>query len=688
MTTLNEQSPIGFSTTIVSGTDNSPRNPPLLAVGPLAWIKRNLFNTVGDTILTIVVLLIVGALAVSFVSWTVGQANWYAINFNLRLLMLGQYEPAAEWRVSIVVLLTTFTIGVALAAWLRLQFAHAAIMAIIVVLALVIPPVVTAVIPLPVYYASVGTVKIGGDSGQAPQGQVAFLGRANETITVRLAKQFDSDETLSQLQSFADAAANAAMNAAGTRLTTSARIEELNRLLASDTLTPNQRTRAEGELKRLKVADPVVGALKLNQSPVKVSILQGSTMQAIPNGTVTLSDADTVLTVTLPEDGWYVLQKSVDDAASVALLEIKGIYPVLLRNTSRGAEDNNAAVGNVSQYIRIIDSYATEVAVPADKDGKALPFVVVTSNGYRNTATFSDYLRLYVAPFLKQINIFLLVVFAVGLLGYFVAQLLDRRFSPAMRRRATSSRLATWLLVVVPVISFILIYGLTDSTGFLPLTDTRRWGGVLLTMMLTIVGIIGSLPLGILLALGRRSKMPVVSIVSTIYIELLRGIPFITVLFMAQLLIPLINPALSSFPGAFRAMIATVLFSAAYNAEVVRGGLQAIPSGQDEAAKALGLNGLQVTFFITLPQALRLVIPPMMGNFVGMFKDTSLVAIVGLLDLTGMAQNIVAQTEFLGLRRETFAFIAIFYFIFSYIMAAISRRIESTGAGQAIKTQI
>jgi general L-amino acid transport system permease protein len=194
--------------------------------------------------------------------------------------------------------------------------------------------------------------------------------------------------------------------------------------------------------------------------------------------------------------------------------------------------------------------------------------------------------------------------------------------------------------------------------------------------------------LGILLALGRRSKMPVVSTVCTIYIELVRGIPFITVLFMAQLLIPLINPSLSSFPGAFRAMIATVLFTAAYNAEVVRGGLQAIPHGQDEAAKALGLNAIQVTVFITLPQALRLVIPPMMGNFVGMFKDTSLVAIVGLLDLTGMAQNIVAQTEFLGLRRETFMFIAIFYFVFSYLIAAISRRIESTGAGQSIKMQI
>ncbi|MBA3873784.1 MAG: amino acid ABC transporter permease, partial [Anaerolineae bacterium] len=587
-----------------------------------------------------------------------------------------------------------FTIGAALAAWTRMRLAHGIILAVIVALTFIIPLVVNATIPLPPFYAAVGTIKIGGEGGQAPQPQVAFLGRANETVTVRLATQFDSDESLSQLHSFADASANAALNAAATRLTTQARIDELNRLLAADSLTPNQRIRAEGEIKRLKVADPVVGTLKLNQQPVHIAILDGS-LQPLPNNDVTqanasatLSDASQVLSVTLPADGWYVLQKSIDDASSVSLLEIKGIYPNLLRNITRGANENSAAVGNVGQYIRMTDIYTTETVAPADKDGKALPFVVVTSNGYRGTASFGDYLRLYVSPFLNQINTFLLVVFVVGLLGHVVAQVLDRSLSPANRRHATSSRMVTWLLIVVPVLSFILIYGLTGSGGLLPLTDTRKWGGVLLTMMLTIVGIIGSLPLGILLALGRRSKMPVISTVCTIYIEVLRGIPFITVLFMAQLLIPLINPSLSSFPGAFRAMIATVLFSAAYNAEVVRGGLQAIPGGQDEAAKALGLNGLQVTFFITLPQALRLVIPPMMGNFVGMFKDTSLVAIVGLLDLTGMAQNIVSQTEFLGLRRETFMFIAIFYFIFSYIMAAISRRIEATGAGQAIKTQI
>jgi len=688
MTTLNEQHP-ALGTTIVSETDVPRRNPPLLAVGPLAWIKKNLFNTIGDSILTIVVLFIVVTVGISFVNWTVGQANWYAINFNIRLLMVGRYEPQYEWRVTVVVLLTAFTIGMALAAWARMRLGHAVALGIFVALTFIIPAVIYATLPLPPYYASVGKVKIGGDSGQTPQAQVAFTGRAGETVTVRLANQFaGSDNNLAQLNSFADNAANAAMNAAANRLTTEARIAELTRLLATDTLTPNQRSRAEGELKRLKDSDPVVETLKINQSPVHVTILQGTTMQPLPNGDVILSDPREGMSVTLPADGWYVLKKEVDDPKAISILQTTGIYPILLRTITRGGDEASPAAGSISQYVRMTDTYTTEAQLPVDDKGKALPFAVVTSNQYRGTTPLSDYLRLYVAPFFNQINVFLLVVSVVGVIGCLAGKLIDRSFSPSLRPRQTSTRAIMWLLIVVPILSFILIYGLTNDSGFLPLTDTRRWGGVLLTMLLTIVGIVGSLPLGILLALGRRSKMPVISTFCTIYIELLRGIPFITVLFMAQLLIPLINPALASFPGAFRAMIATVLFTAAYNAEVVRGGLQAIPHGQDEAAKALGLNALQVTLFITLPQALRLVIPPMMGNFVGMFKDTSLVAIVGLLDLTGMAQNIVAQTEFLGLRRETFMFIAIFYFVFSYIIAAISRRIESTGAGQAIKMQI
>jgi len=205
----------------------------------------------------------------------------------------------------------------------------------------------------------------------------------------------------------------------------------------------------------------------------------------------------------------------------------------------------------------------------------------------------------------------------------------------------------------------------------------------MLTVMLTVVSIIASFPLGVLLALGRRSSLPVISTASTLYIEFVRGVPLITVLFMAQLLVPLVNPRLAEVDSVFRAMVGITLFSAAYLAENVRGGLQAIPPGQEEAAKALGLGSWQVTLFVTLPQALRLVIPALVGQFISLFKDTSLVAIVGLIDLTGIAQATVAQTEFLGLRREVYLFIALIYFGFSYVMAAVSRRLEASGSGAA-----
>ena len=203
-------------------------------------------------------------------------------------------------------------------------------------------------------------------------------------------------------------------------------------------------------------------------------------------------------------------------------------------------------------------------------------------------------------------------------------------------------------------------------------------------MLLTVVGIVAAFPIGIALALGRRSSLPIVSIASTLYIEVVRGVPLITVLFMSMLLVPFVAPGLGGPDSApYRAMVAVTLFSAAYLAENVRGGLQSLPPGQEEAAKALGLSAWQTTLYITLPQALRAVIPALVGQFISLFKDTSLVAIVGLIDLTGIANGIAAQTEFQGLRRETYVFISIIYFVFSYVMSIVSRRIEASGSGAA-----
>ena len=221
----------------------------------------------------------------------------------------------------------------------------------------------------------------------------------------------------------------------------------------------------------------------------------------------------------------------------------------------------------------------------------------------------------------------------------------------------------------------------TSPDELLPLSDKRLWGGLMITLQLTILGIGASFPIGLALALGRRSKLPAVKYACIFYIEVVRGVPLITVLFLAVLLVPLVDPTLATIENLVRAWVAITMFSAAYLAENVRGGLQSIDIGQTEAAQAVGLSTWQTTIHILLPQALRAVIPALVGQFISLFKDTSLVSIIGLADITGIANRVVAQPEFLQRRQETFLYAAVIYFVFSYIMSYISRRIEATGSG-------
>lgn len=247
--------------------------------------------------------------------------------------------------------------------------------------------------------------------------------------------------------------------------------------------------------------------------------------------------------------------------------------------------------------------------------------------------------------------------------------------------RGASIATAGWLLY------FPLLLLLVAGTGFIPLfpsVSSRLWGGLLLTLMLTIVGNIGALPLGILLALGRRSKLPVVRYFSVGYIELIRGVPLVTILFMANLLVPLFLPLNVQPPDTvIRVMIGFILFEAAYQAENVRGGLQAIHRGQYEAAQALGLSGALTMSLIILPQALRAVIPALFNSFISLFKDTSLAAIVGLFEILRIARSVLAQSEWLGTHREVFLFAFIIYLGFSLAFSYGSHRLEKAlGVGK------
>lgn len=213
--------------------------------------------------------------------------------------------------------------------------------------------------------------------------------------------------------------------------------------------------------------------------------------------------------------------------------------------------------------------------------------------------------------------------------------------------------------------------------GPLAYVETEKWGGLPLTLILASVGNVVSFPLAVMLALGRRSDLPAIKALCVGFIELVRGVPLITVLFMASLMIPLFLPDGVNFDKLLRAQIGIILFSAAYVAEVIRGGLQAIPKGQYEAADALGLSYWHKTNFIILPQALKLVIPPMVNNFIGAFKDTSLVLIIGIFDFLGSVRLASNDNVWRAFYVEGLVFVALIYFVFCFAMASYSRSLEA-----------
>jgi len=236
---------------------------------------------------------------------------------------------------------------------------------------------------------------------------------------------------------------------------------------------------------------------------------------------------------------------------------------------------------------------------------------------------------------------------------------------------------AIYFFVVMPILSFILLSG-WPAIG-LPTVETSLWGGALVTIVVASVGIVVSLPLGILLALGRRSRMPAVKLFSVIFIEFVRGVPLITVLFMASVMLPLFVPETWSPDKLMRALVGIAMFASAYMAEVVRAGLQAIPKGQFEGAMAVGLNFQQMIRLIILPQALKITIPNIVNTYIGLFKDTTLVSIVGMLDLLRTIE--VARIDPKWATPVTsptgYAVAAIFYFTFCYAMARYARYTEA-----------
>src|SRR6185312_3649756 len=245
---------------------------------------------------------------------------------------------------------------------------------------------------------------------------------------------------------------------------------------------------------------------------------------------------------------------------------------------------------------------------------------------------------------------------------------------PVMRDRVRRRGLWVFLLLTAfPLLAAILLVG---GLPGLPYVDTNLWGGLMLDVIISFVTVAGSLPLGILLALGRRSELRIVRLLSVGFIELWRGVPLLTVLFMSAVMVPLFLPNGVSVDRLVRALIALVLFNAAYMAETVRGGLQGVTLGQEEAAYAVGLRWWQVQAFVVLPQALRYVVPGLVNNIVDLFKDTTLVSIIGLFDLLGAVSQALKDPAWLGFAKEGYVFSMIVFFACCFAMSSYGRRFE------------
>lgn len=293
----------------------------------------------------------------------------------------------------------------------------------------------------------------------------------------------------------------------------------------------------------------------------------------------------------------------------------------------------------------------------------------ITANAFFAFQGLVGLLSVLAVLFWPSVRVLWPMVLVAGFVGFLLG-----------RARPRVVRALPWAWAAWFVLGLVVLYGVVPGTGPLRVVPSRDWGGFLLTLVL-FTGIIPSFPLGVALALGRTSRLPAIKYFCIAFIEIVRGAPLIMWLFIASLLLPLIlNVDANSLPAIMRAYVAITLFSAAYMAENVRGGLQAVPRGQVEAARALGLSAWQTTMLIVLPQALRAVIPAIVGQAIGLFKDTSLVFIVGLVDFFRVADLVSVQPQSLlvtgGVKLEVFLFVAVIYFFFAYRMSVASRQLE------------
>ena len=605
-----------------------PRRPPPQTIGWRGWLRKNLFSSPLNSALTLITAVIVGWFLVSVLSWALRDAEWTVITTNLRLLMVGQYEPRELWRPQLLALIALFLCGVSVVLAAGAGRSVLITLVIAVILLLVIPLGAAQLPPPPIRVIV---------TPSNPVGPLLFTGDAGQVVTVTM-EPIDDNSYVSDPNRYTGYLENTAG-------------------------LENSRT-VWNELK----AQVAAGTLDLTSYELTFSAsIVDANGEPLGQAASTPAERAISFSVTLPGPGWYALTiERPDDtsAAGNAFIRIDGVTTY-----TTDAASNQARIA----------TYGTPPTLECTTAADCRRFVAERDLRFEGSRSLGQYLSTQLAPFLSSIVVPVLAAMGVTVVGGLIGAWARR--SPAARRWTVRLLIVAWLATFIG--GWFLLRGFDDNST-LPSVPTALWGGLLLTLVLTIVAIVASFPIGVLLALGRTSSLPILSAVCTLFIEVIRGVPFITVLFFAKLIVPFFISASADVDQAIRMMIGLSIFTAAYLAEVVRGGLQIIPKGQVEASKALGLNAYQQTTEIVLPQALRAVIPAIMNQFVALFKDTSLVAVVGLFELLGIIDFIVnGQQQFRGLNREAYLFVGIIYFVISYAMSSASKWVERTGVGTA-----
>lgn len=688
-----------------------PRRPPLAQTGAIRWLRENFFKSRGDTAITVITFLIVGLALYSFLNWALFKAQWEVVFLNLRALSLGILFPQEQiWRVNLAIIAVVGLAFLSVAIWGKIsrliQWTS-----VIVLISLFVVPVIGRMIPHPPVYlwAQENTTRVlnfSADEGQ----ELSF------SVMPVLEEEGYHIQNLD-----------------------SAYYENNNRQAATSFANYTNRS---ADVVSFKTVDPSVYDLNFRLHVVDRT---GRTL-ATSDYTNGSREADFTFSWTAPQKGWFAVYTEYDEEApGVGGAWVKIDNVEIFRSTVRGRAEIAEEYGEIPDP-NVIAPFCTNCVTTTARTSmrfegertlgeyislQLTPFILEISDLYINmfvigaagyvlgrlllnvrfgtpdTINGLEKLLSYAGGFLillyLGIQFALLFMPALTLLGQlsfiiFVTLMLCAFFYALLQFMKGSKSDASRGLMIVWLVSIPIIW--TILTGFnsidgventrFPVISSLNYGGMLLTLVLSAVSIVLSFPIGVLLALGRQSDLPVVSFFCTLFIEVVRGVPLITLLFFGRFILPFFGLGLGDVDLVVRTMVMLTLFTAAYMAEVVRGGLQIVPKGQIEAAQALGLNGLWTTIYITLPQALRAVIPAIMGQAVSLFKDTSLVFIIGLFEMLGSANQILtdAQTGYPLYAREGYLYVAIAYFVFAYIMADVSRRVERTGAGSIRRTQL